>query len=122
MVRGDLMSCAVARRAKCGAYREFRPYLNEHPCGTPIADLVDVYWFRCWQARRSLKTGSPCLAQSSSASKCREFVPRKNSVLDQPKFGRVDPGDGEAAFPLRKANVDATGLLRLSGESQVAVV
>jgi hypothetical protein len=24
----------------CG-YREFRPYLNQHPCGTLIADLVD---------------------------------------------------------------------------------
>ncbi len=81
-------------------YREFRPYLNQHPWGTLIADLVDAHWFFCWQALRSLKTGSLCLAQSSGASKCREFVSRKNPVLDQQEFGRVD--QGEAAFPLRE--------------------
>jgi hypothetical protein len=41
------------------------------------------------------------LAQSSRASKCREFVSRKNPVLDQQKFGRVD--QGEATFPLKEA-------------------
>src|SRR6267154_2604330 len=42
----------------------------------------------CWQAYRSLKTASVCLAQSTSASKCKEFVSRKNRVLDQQKFGQ----------------------------------
>ena len=45
---------------------------------------------------------------------------RKNPVLDQQEFGRLD--QGEAAFPLQKGNVDATGLLRLSGASLVSVV
>jgi hypothetical protein len=65
-------------------------------------------------------TGSLCLVQSSSASKCRESVSRKNPVLDQQEFGRVD--QGEAVFPLRKANIDATGLLRLSGTPLISVV
>jgi hypothetical protein len=56
---------------------------------------------RCWQAHRSLiKTGSLCLVLSSSASKCRESVSRKNAVLDQQEFGRVD--HGEAPFPLQE--------------------
>ena len=56
--------------------------------------------FSCWQAHRSLKTGSLRLVQSSSASKCRESVSRSNPVLDQQQFGRVD--QGEAAFPLQE--------------------
>ena len=68
-------------RNMTGGYREFRPYLNQHRCGTLIADLVDAHWFPCWQAHRSLKTGSLCLVQSSSAFKCRQFVSRKNPVL-----------------------------------------
>jgi hypothetical protein len=56
--------------------------------------------FPCWQAHRSLKTGSLCIVLSSSASKCRESVSRKNAVLDQQEFGRVD--QGEAAFPLQE--------------------
>jgi hypothetical protein len=44
----------------------------------------------------------------------------KESGFDQKKFGRVD--QGKAAFPLRKATVDATGLLRLSSEALVSVV
>ena len=53
--------------------------INPHPCGTLIADLVDA--LSLLAAHRSLKTGSLCLVQSSSASKCREFVSRKNPVL-----------------------------------------
>ena len=45
---------------------------------------------------------------------------RKNSVLDQREFGLVD--QGEAALSLRKANVEVTGLLRLSGASLISVV
>jgi len=56
--------------------------------------------FPCWQAHRSLKTGSRCLVQSSSVSKCRESVSRKNPVMDQQEFGRVD--QGQAAFPLQE--------------------
>jgi hypothetical protein len=44
----------------------------------------------------------------------------KESGFDQQKFGRAD--QGEAAFPLRRANVDLKGLLRLSGASLVSVV
>jgi hypothetical protein len=73
--------------------------------------------FPCWQAHRSLKTGSLCLVQSPSASNCRGSVSRKNSVLDQREFGWVD--QEEAAFSLRKANVEATRLLRLSGGSLI---
>jgi hypothetical protein len=47
-------------------------------------------------------------------------VSRKNPVLDQQEFGRLD--QGVAAFPLQEGNVDATGLLRLSGASLVSVV
>jgi hypothetical protein len=51
-------------------------------------------------------------------------VQRIHSVKE-PSFAsaRVGRGDqGEAEFPLRKANVDATGLFRLSGASLVSVV
>jgi hypothetical protein len=61
-----------------------------------------------------------CLVQSSSASKCWEFVSRKNPALISKNFVRLD--QGEAAFPLGKANVEATGLLRLSGASLISVV
>jgi hypothetical protein len=44
----------------------------------------------------------------------------KETDFDQQKFGRVD--QGEAASPLRKATVEATGLLRLSGASLISVV
>jgi len=44
----------------------------------------------------------------------------KESGFDQQKFGRVD--QGEASFPLRKANIDATDLLRLSGASLISMV
>ena len=76
-----------AERDGCD-YREFRPYVNQHPYGTLIADLVDHTGFVVGQAYRSLKTGSVCLAQSTSASKCREFESRRNRFLDQQKFGQ----------------------------------
>jgi hypothetical protein len=44
----------------------------------------------------------------------------KESDFDQQKFGRVD--QGKAAFPLRKTNIGATGLLQLSGASLISVV
>ena len=110
---------ATSRPSGCD-YREFRPYLNQHPWGTLIADLVDAHWVFCWQALRSLKTGSLCLAQSSGASKCREFVSRKNPVLDQQKFGRV--AKEKRHFRSGKTNVDVTGSVRLSGASLVSVV
>ena len=49
-------------------YREFRPCLKQDPCGTLIADLFDAHWLPCWQAPRSRRTWSLCLAQSTSAS------------------------------------------------------
>ena len=64
--------------------------------------------FPCWPAHLSLKTGSLCLVPVASASKYWEFVSRKNPVLISKNFVRLD--QGEAAFPLRKANVEATGL------------
>src|SRR5712664_2957008 len=83
-----VMSSVDQNRAGTCDYREFRPYLTQHPCGTLIAGLVHAHWFRCWQAHRSLRAGSLCVAQSSSASKDREFVSRKNRVLDQQKCGQ----------------------------------
>ena len=92
--------------------------INPHHCGTLIADLVDAL----------------SLLASAAESKDWQSLPRpvveciqvqgvrvvKESGFDQQRFGRVD--QGEAAFPLRKANVEATGLLRLSGASLVSVV
>jgi len=72
--------------------------INQHPCGT-LTQISSMH-FPCWQAHRSLKTGSLCLVLSSSAPKCRESVSRKNPVMDQQEFGRVDLG--EAAFPLQE--------------------
>ena len=40
--------------------------------------------------------------------------------FDQQRFGRVD--QEEASFPLSKANIDATDLLRLSSASLISVV
>jgi hypothetical protein len=92
--------------------------INQHPCGTLIADLVDAL---------SLLAGT-------SESKCWQSLPRpfvecievqgvlvaKESGFDPQKFGRVD--QGEAAFPFQNPNFDATGLLRLSSEALVSVV
>jgi hypothetical protein len=50
----------------------------------------------------------------------QEVLVAKESGFAQQKFGRVD--QGEAAFPLSKANIDATDLLRLSSEALVSVV
>jgi len=62
-----------------GAYRELRPY---HPASLWHANRRSSRCtLSCWQAHRSLKTGCLCLVQSSSASKCREFVSRKNPLL-----------------------------------------
>jgi hypothetical protein len=92
--------------------------INQHPCGTLSEDLVNALF----------------LLASTSQSKDWKSLPRpvveciqvlgvcvaKASGFDQQKFGRV--GQGEAAFPLRKANVYATCLLRLSGASLISVV
>jgi hypothetical protein len=71
--------------------------INQHRCRTRIADLVDALSLL---ASTSLRTGSLCLVLSSSAPKCRESVSRKNAVLDQQEFRRID--QGEAAFPLQE--------------------
>jgi hypothetical protein len=74
------------------------------------------------------------LVGSTSESKDWQSLPRpvveyiqvrkvrfaKESDFDQQKFGRVD--QGKAAFPLRKTNIGATGLLQLSGASLILVV
>ena len=92
--------------------------INQHTCGTLIADLVDAL----------------SLLASTSQSKDWKSLPRpvvecikvlgvrvaKESGFDQQNFVRLD--QGEATFPLGKANVEATGLLRLSGASLISVV
>jgi hypothetical protein len=62
-------------------YRKLHPYLNQES-----------------------KDRQFCLAQSSSASMCREFVSLKNVVLDQQKATRLDQGKAARS---RKANFDA---------------
>jgi len=103
---------------KGGVPTENSVRINPHPCGALVADLVDAL----------------SLLASTAESKDWQSLPRrvveciqvqgvrvaKESGVDQQKFGRVD--QGEAAFPLRKANVEVTGLLRLSGASLVSVV
>jgi len=61
--------CAMC--AGC-AYRELRPY--QPPSLWNANRRSRRCTFSCWQAQRSLKTGSLCLVQSSSASKCRELL------------------------------------------------
>ena len=48
-----------------------------------VARQSQISWmhFPCWQAHRRLTAGSLCLVQSSSASRCRKFLSRKNPVL-----------------------------------------
>jgi hypothetical protein len=61
-----------------------------------------------------------------SASSSRRVYPSagvlvaKEPGFDQQKFGRVD--QGEVSFPLSKANIVATDLLRLSRASLISVV
>jgi hypothetical protein len=92
--------------------------INQHPCRTLIADLVDAL----------------SLLASTPESKGWQSLPRpgvecvqvqgvrvaKEPGFDQQRFGRVD--QGEASFPLSKANIDATDLLRLSSASLISVV
>jgi hypothetical protein len=79
------------------AYREFRPY-QPASFGTLIADLVDA--LSLLASTSESKTGSLGLVLSSSAPKCRESVSRKNAILDQHEFGRVD--QGEVGLPLQE--------------------
>ena len=92
--------------------------INQHACGALIADLVDAL----------------SLLASTSQSKDWKSLPRpvvecikvlgvrvaKETGFDQQKI--CSARSGEAAFPLRRANVEATGLLRLSGASLISVV
>jgi hypothetical protein len=61
--------------------------INQHPCGRLIADLVDAQQFPCWQAPRSLRTGSLCVVQSSLAPAKRPIagiggaIPRPEEAL-----------------------------------------
>src|SRR5207253_10229498 len=69
-------------------YREFRPYVNQHPYATLIADLVDHTGFVVGK-----HIGVQRLAVSASLSRrvhrsAGKFVSRKNRVLDQQKFGQ----------------------------------
>jgi hypothetical protein len=57
-------------------------------------------WRPCRQLHWTWRIGSLCVAQSTRTSKCRESASRKNPVLDQQMFGRVD--QQEAAFPLKE--------------------
>jgi hypothetical protein len=56
--------------------------INQHPCGTLIADFVDALSLlastsesKCWQS-----LPRP-VVECKSASRCREFLSRKNPVL-----------------------------------------
>ena len=64
--------------------REFRPHL----CGTLIADLVDEL-ATAQTIALDLEDWGLCVAQSTSASKCRESVSRNNPVLDQQELRRL---------------------------------
>jgi hypothetical protein len=88
-------------RLGCCGYREFRPHLKQYPFGTLIADLIDEL-VTVPTIAGTYRIGSVCLAQSKSSSKCRKSVSRKNPVLDQQQFGRLD--QGEAAFPPQEGN------------------
>ena len=89
--------------------------INQHTCGTLIADLVDAL-----SLLASTSQSKDWKSLPRPVVECWEFVSlvsRKNPFLNQQKFGRV----GEAVPP-RKPNVDATGLFRLSSEALVSVV
>jgi hypothetical protein len=92
--------------------------INQHTCGTLIADLVDA--LSLLASTSQSKDWKSLPRPVVECIKCWEFVSRKNPVLISKKFVRLDQGEG--AFPLRKANVEATGLLRLSGASLISVV
>jgi hypothetical protein len=82
-------------------YREFCPYLNQDPCGTLIADLVDQ------------PTTAPTIALDLEDCESLPWTVdgyfqvqgvrvAKESGFDQQKFGRAD--QGEAAFSLQEGN------------------
>jgi hypothetical protein len=90
--------------------------LNAHPCGTLIADLIDELATLLAVALGGLAVYGPPRRVPPSA---------ESPFVKEPSFAsaRVGRGDqGEAAFPLSKANVDATGLFRLSSASLISVV
>jgi len=97
-------------------YREFRPYLNQHPWGTLIADLVDAHWFFLLASTSESKDWQSLSRPVVGCIQVQGVCVAKESGLDQQKFGRAD--QAEAAFPLRKTNVDVTGSVRLSGASR----
>ena len=55
--------------------------INQHPCGTLITDLVNA--LSLLARHPSLKAGSLCLVQASSASRCREFLSRKPVLISK---------------------------------------
>jgi hypothetical protein len=92
--------------------------INPHPCGTLIADLVDA--LSLLASPSESKDWQSLSRQVVECIQAQGVRVAKESGFDQQKFGRVD--QGEAAFLLRKATVEATGLLRLSGASLISVV
>ena len=104
--------------AKLIVHTENSVRINQHTCGTLIADLVDA--LSLLASTSQSKDWKSLPRPVVECIKCWEFVSRKKPVLISKNFVRLD--QGEAAFPLRKANVEATGLLRLSGASLISVV
>src|SRR5215471_15742804 len=60
------------------AYREFRPYQPTSLWHANRRSRGCTFLFG--KTHPSLKAGSLCLVQASSASRCREFLSRKNPV------------------------------------------
>ena len=73
--------------------------INQHTCGTLIADLVDA--LSLLASTSQSKDWKSLPRPVVECIKCWEFVSRKNPVLISKNFVRLDQGEG--AFPLRKA-------------------
>jgi hypothetical protein len=91
--------------------------LNAHPCGTLIAELIDELATLLTVALGALAvSASPRRVPPSVGS---PFCERIQFCISKSLVGEVKE---KRHFRSRKADVDATGLLRLSGAALVSVV
>ena len=93
--------------------------INQHPCGTLIADLVDALSLLAstsesndWQSLPRPVVDSP----QSAGSPCRG---RMWFWINKSLVGQIKE---KRHFRSRKTTIDATGFLRLSGASLISVV
>jgi hypothetical protein len=92
--------------------------INQHTCGTLIADLVDA--LSLWASTSQSKDWKSLPGPVVECIKVLGVRVAKESGFDQQKF--CSARSRRSGISTQEGNVEATGLLRLSGASLISVV